>query len=148
MKVKSPKLSSFQRSLLIPKTTVKRDMITVFSSRSCNYRVRYSSYEYCSFTVLLQNFLELNFSQCCMILRICLGTVYQTMKSPLNDTIESQAKSDSFALMKRKNVNSNVIQPETNKTNKMKILITSTPYTAKTPILSSGTVYFKIEKQR
>ena len=140
MKVKSPKLSSFQRSLLIPKTTVKRDMITVFSSRSCNYRVRYSSYEYCSFTVLLQNFLELNFSQFCMILRICLGTVYQTMKNPLNDTRESQAKTDSFALMKRKNVTSNVIQPETNKTNKMKILITSTPYTAKTPILSSGTV--------
>ena len=148
MKVKSPKLSSFQRSLLIPKTTVKRDMITVFSSRSCNYRVRYSSYEYCSFTVVLQNFLELNFSQFCMILRICLGTVYQTMEKTLNDTRESQAKTDSFTLMKRKNVTSNVIQPATNKTNKMKILITSTPYTTKTPILSSGTVYFKIEKQR
>ena len=70
------------------------------------------------------------------------------MKNPLNDTRASQAQTDSFALIKRKNFTSNVNQPETNKTNKIKTLITSTPYTAKTPILSSGNVWFKIKKQR
>ena len=115
-------------------------MITVFSSRLCKYKVRYSSYESSSFTVLLLNILELKFSQCCMFLRFCLGTVYQTMKSPLNDTRASPAQTDSLALIKKKNVTSNVNQPETNNTNKIKRLITSTPYTANTQIFSSGTV--------
>ena len=62
------------------------------------------------------------------------------MKIPLSDMRASPAQTDSFALIKRKNVTSNVNQPETNKTNKIKRRVTSTPYTTKTQILSSGTV--------
>ena len=62
------------------------------------------------------------------------------MKSRLNDMSASPEQTDSFALIKKKNVTSTINQPETNNTNKIKRLITSTPYTANTQILSSGTV--------
>ena len=52
----------------------------------------------------------------------------------------SPEQTDSFALIKKKNVTSTVNQPETNNTNKIKTLITSTPYTTNTQIFSSGTV--------
>ena len=140
MKFKSSKVWYSERCLLFSKTTVKRNMITVFSSRLCKYRVRYSSYESASFTVLLQNIFKLKFSQCRMIPWFFWGIAYQTMKSRLNDMSASPEQTDSFALIKKKNVTSTINQPETNNTNKIKRLITSTPYTTNTQIFSSGTV--------
>ena len=69
----------------------------------------------------------------------CLGTVYQTMPSSLNDIMASAAQTDSFALIKKKSVTSNVNQPERSETSKITRVIASAPYTPNTQILSSGT---------
>ena len=65
-----------------------------------------------------------------------LRTTYQTMSSSLNTIMASAAQTDSFGLIKKKSVTSNVNQPETSDTNKITRVITSVPYTPNTQILS------------
>ena len=146
MMVKSSKV--FEKCLFFSKTTGKRNVITLFSSILCKYRIRYSSYESSSCIVLLQNTLPLKFRQCCMFQWFSLGTVYQTMSSSLNDIMASAAQTDSFTLIKKKSVTSNVNQPERSETSKITKVITSAPYTPNTQILSSGTNWFTKEKER
>ena len=68
----------------------------------------------------------------------CLGTVYQTMPNSLNDIMASAPQTDSFTLIKKKNVTSNVNQPERSERNKITRVIASAPYIPNTQILSSG----------
>ena len=137
MMLKSSK--AFEKCLLFSKATGKRNIVTLFSSMLCKYTVRYSSYESSSCILLLQNTLALKFWQCCMFPWFYLGTVYQTMSSSLNDIMLLAAQTDSFALIKKKSVISNVDQPQTSETNKITRVITSAPYKLNTQILSSST---------
>ena len=68
----------------------------------------------------------------------CLGTVYQTMSNSLNDIMASAPQTDSFTLIKKKNVTSNVNQPERSERNKITRVIASAPHIPNTQILSSG----------
>ena len=61
------------------------------------------------------------------------------MSSSLNDIMASAAQTDSFTLIKKKSVTSNVNQTERSETSKITRVITSAPYTPNTQILSSGT---------
>ena len=92
----------------------------------CKYRVTYSSYK------------VIPVLQCSMFM-ILLGTVYQTVSSSLNDIVASAIETDSFALIKKKSVTSNVNQPERSETSKITRVITSASYIPNTQILSSGT---------
>ena len=93
----------------------------------CKYRVTCSSYK------------VIPVLQCSMFLWFCLGTVYQTMSSSLNDIVASAIETDSFALIKKKSVTSNVNQPERSETSKITRVITSASYIPNIQILSSGT---------
>ena len=59
------------------------------------------------------------------------------MSSSLNVTMASAAQTDSFALIKKKSVTSNVKKSETSQANKTTRVIKNAPYTNNSKILSS-----------
>ena len=68
-----------------------------------------------------------------------LGTVYQTMGSSLYDKSTSAVQTDSIDLTKTNKVTSYVNQLELSDKSKYTMVITSTQFTGKTQIHTSGT---------
>ena len=116
-------------------------MITFFSSMLCRYTdnvvVKVVTVLHCVKCISIKKF-----RRRCILLRFYLGAVYQTLPTSLNDRKALAAQTDSFGLMKKKSVTSNVKQLEASKTNITEKVPTSLPCTANTQKTSSGMDYF------
>ena len=116
-------------------------MITFFSSMLCRYTdnvvVKVVTVLHCVKCISMKKF-----RRRCILLRFYLGAGYQTLPTSLNDRKALAAQTDSFGLMKKKSVTSNVKQLEASKTNITEKVPTSLPYTANTQKTSSGMDYF------